>query len=227
MQQRQKRIVFPLALAIALSGCAGDGSFSSNQRTAIGSAIGVVAGGVLGHQINHKRGRYVGALTGALAGAALGNYMDRQQAQLQQQMQGTGVSVSRVDQSTLQLNIPGDVLFATDQYQIKPGFYRTLNAVAQTMNQYPQTIVHVYGYTDSVGSASYNQGLSQRRANAAAQYLGAQGVNSQRMVITGFGESHPRATNANAEGRAQNRRVEVFIKAISQENPQAAYQSVY
>lgn len=227
MQQTKNRILFPLAVAVALGGCAGDGTFSSNQRTAIGTAIGVVAGGVLGHQLDDDKGRYVGALTGALAGAALGNYMDRQQAQLQRQMQGTGVSVSRVNESTLQLNIPGDVLFATNQYRIKPGFYRTLNAVAQTMNQYPQTIVHVYGYTDTVGTAAYNQGLSERRANAAARYLSTQGVNTQRMVIRGFGESHPRATNGNAEGRAQNRRVEVFIKAISQENPEAAYQPVY
>ncbi len=227
MEQTTKRMTLPLVAAMVLGGCANNATFSDNQRAAIGTAIGAVAGGVLGHQVNHHKGRYVGAVAGALAGAALGNYMDRQQHQLQQQMQGTGVSVSRVNESTLQLNIPGDVLFTTNQYQIKPAFYRTLNAVAQTMNQYPQTIVHVYGYTDSVGTANYNQGLSQRRANAAAQYLSAQGVDPQRMVIRGFGESHPRATNANAEGRAQNRRVEVFIKAISAENPQAAYQPVY
>lgn len=214
-----------LAGTLVLSGCAGNGGLTDNQKGAIGGAIGAIAGGVLGHQLNHQNGRYVGAAVGALAGAAIGNYMDRQQAQLQQQMQGTGVSVSRVDANTLQLNIPGDVLFATNQYQITPNFYQTLNTIAQTMNQYPQTVVHIYGYTDNVGNPQYNQGLSERRANAAAQYLMQQGVNGQRLVVRGFGESYPRASNASEYGRAQNRRVEIFIKAIDQNNPQAAYQT--
>lgn len=218
-------IIIPLASALILSACTGNGSFSDNQRAAIGGAIGAVAGGVLGHQVGNKNGRYVGAVVGALAGAAVGNYMDRQQAQLQQQMQGTGVGIKRVDDSTLQLNIPGDVLFATNQYQIQPNFYPTLNTVAQTLNQYPQTIVHVYGFTDNVGDANYNQGLSERRASSAAQYLISQGVNSQRIVVRGYGENNPRASNTTPQGRAQNRRVEIFIKAIDQNNPQAAYQT--
>lgn len=213
-----------LAAALVLSGCAG---MTQNQEAALGAAVGAVAGGVLGHQVNHKNGRYVGAVAGALAGAAIGNYMNRQQEQLQQQLQGTGVNVSRVNESTLQLNIPGDVLFATNQYQIQPNFYPTLNTVAQTLNQYPQTIVHVYGYTDNTGNANYNLGLSERRANSAAQYLVTQGVNPQRIVVRGFGENYPRASNATVQGRQQNRRVEIFIKAIDENNPNAAYQSMY
>lgn len=219
--------VLPLAVSAVLAGCAGDGSLLENNRAAIGGVVGALAGGVVGHQINDNNGRYVGAVAGALVGAAVGNYMDRQQAQLQQQMRGTGVNISRVDEGTLQLNIPGDVLFATNQYQIQPNFYQTLDQVAQTMNQYPQTIVHVYGYTDSIGDAGYNQGLSERRANAAAQYLASRGVNPQRLVVRGYGESFPRADNRYEQGRAQNRRVEIFIKAIDQANPQAAYQPVH
>lgn len=217
-----KKAFAPLMIAALLSGCITD-----NQSAALGGLVGAVAGGVLGHQVNDDNGRYVGAVVGALAGAAIGNYMDQQQRQLQQQMQGTGVHITRIDEGTLQLNIPGDVLFATNQYQIQPSFYNTLNNVAHTMNQYPQTVVHVYGYTDSVGDAQYNQGLSERRANAAAQYLASQGVNSQRMVVRGYGESHPRASNNTESGRRQNRRVEIFIKAINESNPQAAYYTVY
>lgn len=220
-----KKVFVPLLIAALVSGCVSN--MTDHQRAAIGGAIGALAGGVAGHQINHDKGRYVGAVVGALAGAAIGNYMDQQQRQLQQQVQGTGVNVTRVDEGTLQLNIPGDVLFATNQYQIQPNFYQTLNSVAQTMNQYPQTVVHVYGYTDDVGDANYNQGLSERRANSAAQYLASQGVNPQRIVVRGYGESYPRASNANEAGRQQNRRVEIFIKAISEHNPQAAYQTVY
>ena len=220
-----KKVFVPLLIAALVSGCVSN--MTDHQRAAIGGAIGALAGGVAGHQINDNNGRYVGAVVGALAGAAIGNYMDQQQRQLQQQVQGTGVNVTRVDEGTLQLNIPGDVLFATNQYQIQPNFYQTLNSVAQTMNQYPQTVVHVYGYTDDVGDANYNQGLSERRANSAAQYLASQGVNPQRIVVRGYGESYPRASNANEAGRQQNRRVEIFIKAISEYNPQAAYQTVY
>lgn len=220
-----KKALAPLLIAALVSGCVSN--MTENQRAAVGGVIGAVAGGVAGHQINDNNGRYVGAVVGALAGAAVGNYMDQQQRQLQQQMQGTGVNVTRVNEGTLQLNIPGDVLFATNQYQIQPNFYQTLNSVAQTMNQYPQTVVHVYGYTDNVGDANYNQGLSERRANSAAQYLSSQGVNPQRIVVRGYGENYPRASNANANGRQQNRRVEIFIKAISEHNPQAAYQTVY
>lgn len=218
-----KKVFAPLLIAAVLSGCVA----TENQRAAIGGLVGAVAGGVLGHQVNDDNGRYVGAVVGALAGAAIGNYMDQQQQQLQQQMQGTGVNVTRVDEATLQLNIPGDVLFATNQFQIQPSFYNTLNSVAQTMNQYPQTVVHVYGYTDSVGDAAYNQGLSEKRANSAAQYLVNQGVNAQRIVVRGYGENYPRASNDSPSGRQQNRRVEIFIKAINEANPQAAYQTVY
>lgn len=228
-ENQMKKIVLTASIAaFMISGCVSNGGgLSANQSAAIGTAVGALAGGVLGHQLNDDNGRYVGAAAGALAGAAIGNYMDRQQQQLQQQVQGTGINVQRIDQGTLQLNIPGDVLFATDEYQIRPNFYQTLNSVAQTMNQYPQTIVHIYGHTDSTGRAAYNQGLSERRANSAAQYLMQQGVNMQRILSKGYGQNYPRANNATPDGRAQNRRVEVYIKAIDQNNPQAAYQSVY
>lgn len=203
--------------ALLVSGCV-----SQHQSAAIGTAVGALAGGVVGHQIDGDSGRYVGAVAGALAGAAIGNYMDQQQQQIQQQVQGTGIDVNRVDQGTLQLNIPSEVLFAVNQSTINPRFYSALNTIAQTLQQYPSTIVHVYGFTDGSGTADYNMKLSQARAQNAAQYLVQQGVNSQRFVVRGYGEQFARAEN-----NPQDRRVEVYIKAIDEANPQAAYNLVY
>ena len=219
-----KKITLILIPALLLTGC--NEFMQNNQRGAIGTAVGAITGGVLGHQLDSRKGRYVGAVAGALAGAAIGGYMDRQQQQLQRQMANTGVNVSRVNEETLQLNVPGDLLFATNKHQITPASYSTLNQIAATMNQYPQTIVHVYGHTDSVGADDYNMGLSQRRANAATQYLIQQGVNPNRIVTQGYGESRPRADNSTEAGRQQNRRVEIYIKAINENNPNAAYQPI-
>lgn len=172
------------AAALLIAGCeSGAGLLANNQSTAMGTAIGALAGGVLGHQINDDNGRYVGAVAGALAGAAIGNYMDRQQQQLQQQVANSGVQVNRVNESTIQLNIQSEVLFDTDQSVIKPNFYQPLGSIAQTLQQYPETIVHVYGFTDGSGSPQHNMQLSQRRAQSVAQYLSQQGISSQRFVV--------------------------------------------
>lgn len=219
----KKLFVLSAAAAMVLSGCA-DPNFqmSNHQRAAIGTAVGALAGGVIGHQVDDDKGRYVGAVAGALAGAAIGNYMDNQQRQLQQQMAGSGVQVQRVDESTIQLNIQSEILFDLDQAAIKPAFYPSLNSIAQTLQQYPNTIVHVYGFTDGSGSPQHNQNLSQRRAQSAAQYLASQGVAQNRFVVQGYGERF-----ATAERNPQDRRVAIFIKAIDQNNPNAAYAPMY
>lgn len=214
----KKTLLLSSALALALSGCAMDG----NQQAAIGSALGAVGGAVLGHQLNHDNGRYVGAVAGAIAGGLIGNYMDKQQAQLQQQMQGTGVNVNRVDEGTLKLNIPNSVLFGVDQSSLSNSAYNTLSRIAQVLQQYPKTIVHVYGFTDGSGTPQHNLALSQRRAQNAAQYLVSQGVNSQRLVIKGYGERF-----ATSQNNPQERRVEIFIRAVNENNPQAAFTPVY
>lgn len=219
----KKILAFPVAAALVLSGCA-DPNFqmSNHQRAAIGTAVGAVAGGVLGHQVDDDKGRYVGAVAGALAGAAIGNYMDNQQRQLQQAVAGSGVQVNRVDEATIQLNIQSEILFDIDRADIKQSFYPALNSIAQTLQQYPNTIVHVYGFTDGSGSDSHNLQLSQRRAQSAAQYLMSQGVAQNRFVIQGYGERY-----ATAQNNPQDRRVAIFIKAIDQNNPNAAYTPVY
>ncbi|MBV7434144.1 OmpA family protein [Cardiobacteriaceae bacterium TAE3-ERU3] len=214
----KKSVLLASAIAFGLTGCVG----SQNQNAAIGTALGAVAGGVLGHQVNDDNGRYVGAAVGALAGGLVGNYMDQQQNQLQQQMQGTGVDVNRVDQGTLQLNIPDSVLFATNQSQLNQQAYNTLSQIAQTLQQYPNTIVHVYGFTDGSGTDQYNLQLSQQRAQNAAQYLIQRGVNPQRLVVQGYGERF-----ATSQNNPSDRRVEIFIRAVDERNPQAAYTPVY
>ncbi|MBP3194708.1 MAG: OmpA family protein [Cardiobacteriaceae bacterium] len=222
---KTKLLATCLSAAIVLTGCE---SLDGNYRGAAGAGIGAVAGGVIGHQMDSRKGRYVGAIAGALTGAAIGSYMDRQAQQLQSQMQGTGVNVQRVDDATLLLNMPGDLLFATDQYQIIPAFYQTLSTIANSANQYPDTIIHIYGHTDNVGTAEYNQGLSERRANAVAQSLVQQGgVNPQRIVTRGYGLHRPRADNSTPQGRQQNRRVEIYFRVIDANNPQAAYSAPY
>lgn len=219
--QKNKLAIAAGAVALILSGCQ-TGGLAANQKTAIASGVGALAGGILGHQVNHKNGRYVGAVAGALAGAAIGSYMDRQQQQLQQQVAGSGVQVQRVNDSTIELNIQSEVLFGVDQATVKPNFYQPLSAIAQTLKQYPNTIVHVYGFTDGSGTPQHNLQLSQQRAQNVAQFLANQGITGQRFIIKGYGEQY-----ASAENNPQDRRVSIFIKAIDQNNPQEAYTPLY
>ncbi|MER2634494.1 MAG: OmpA family protein, partial [Rhizobiaceae bacterium] len=133
---------------------------------------------------------------------------------LRDQLQGTGVSVTRAGDRII-LNMPSNITFNTDQDAVKSGFYPTLNSVALVLNKFNRTIVDVYGHTDSTGSASYNMDLSQRRALSVANYLNAQGVDSRRFAVTGYGASQPVASNATEAGRAQNRRVEIQLSPLT------------
>lgn len=209
-----------VALSIALSGCATD-PYTGQQtvsRTAIGAGIGAVAGAVLGNNVggNQRRNRNIGAALGALLGGSAGYYMDRQQAELRRQLQGTGVSVSRVGDQIV-LNMPGDITFPTNESSIQPQFYAVLNSVAKVLVHYAKTMVDVDGYTDSTGSESYNLQLSRKRAESVANYLAAQGVQPIRLRATGFGESDPIASNATPSGRAMNRRVTITLSPVIQQ----------
>ncbi|HEV7418049.1 MAG TPA: OmpA family protein [Tianweitania sediminis] len=179
---------------------------------AIGAGLGALGGMLVGG--DDRRNALIGAGIGALAGGAAGAYMDRQEAELRAQLQGTGVSVSRMGDRIV-LNMPSNITFATDQDAVMPGFYGTLNAVALVLKKYNQTIVDVNGHTDSQGSDAYNYGLSQRRASSVADYLSAQGVDGRRFAVNGYGETQPIASNASEAGRAQNRRVEIYVTPIT------------
>lgn len=216
------KIASALALAGALlftAACTTTDPFTGQQqisRTAGGAGVGAIAGAGLGMLAggDDRRNALIGAGIGALAGGAVGNYMDRQQAELRAQLEGTGVSVTRVGNNIV-LNMPSNITFATDQDQVIPAFFPTLNSVALVLNRYNQTLVNVSGYTDSTGSEAYNLGLSERRATSVANYLLGRGVNGQRFLISGFGEANPIADNSTEAGRAQNRRVQIELVPLS------------
>ena len=156
----------------------------------------------------------IGAGVGALAGAGIGAYMDRQEAKLREELQGTGVSVTRIGDDII-LNMPGNVTFDVNQAAINASFYPVLNSVAKVAQEYNKTLIDVAGHTDSTGTVAYNMDLSQRRANSVAQYLQGQGVDSARVYAEGYGPHYPIADNSTAEGRSQNRRVEIALKPLT------------
>ncbi len=210
-----------VAATTMLAACTTD-PFTGQQKmsnTAGGALIGAGAGALVGLAVGgtgvaQRNAALIGAGVGALAGGAIGLYMDQQEAELRAQLQGTGVSVTRNGDYII-LNMPSNITFATDQDAISSQFYPTLNSVALVLNKYNRTLVDVYGHTDSTGSDAHNLDLSERRALAVATYLNAQGVDPRRFSIVGYGESRPIATNATAEGRALNRRVEIQLLPLT------------
>ncbi len=215
-----KKIAIALIGATFLGGCTTD-PYTGEQKmsntaggAAIGAAVGALGGLLVGGSSHAQHNAVlIGAGISALGGGAIGAYMDRQESELRAQLQGTGVSVTRNGDQII-LNMPSNITFDTDQDQVKSQFYPTLNSVAIVLRKYDRTLVDVYGHTDSTGSATHNQDLSQRRAASVANYLGAQGIDPRRFAVVGFGATRPIATNATAAGRAQNRRVEIEISPL-------------
>lgn len=213
------RMIAAMMAGVFLCACTTD-PYTGQQKlsnTAGGAILGAAAGAGLGLLAggNDRRNALIGAGIGALAGGAVGVYMDNQEAELRAQLRGTGVSVTR-EGNRIVLNMPSNITFQTDQDAIMPGFYPTLNSVALVLRKFNRTLVDVDGYTDSTGSDSYNLALSERRAQSVASYLQAQGIDGRRFAIQGFGKADPVATNATEAGRAQNRRVEIFLTPITE-----------
>lgn len=208
-------------LLFGLSACSTVNPYTGEKQTsklAIGAGIGAASGAVIGllssNNKNRQRNVLLGAGIGALAGGGVGYYMDVQEAKLRQRLEGTGVSVTRVGNKIV-LNMPGNVTFNTNASDINAGFYEVLNSVAVVLKEYKKTTVDVIGHTDSVGSDTYNQQLSERRARSVAEYLASQQVMPERLLVDGRGESQPIASNSNPEGRAKNRRVEIQIAPLT------------
>jgi outer membrane protein OmpA-like peptidoglycan-associated protein len=189
------------------------------SRTAVGAGAGAALGAAIGALTNTSSGEQaaknalIGAGIGALAGGAVGGYMDVQERRLRQELQATGVSVTR-NGNQINLNMPGNVVFDVDSSTLSASFVPTLNSVAKVLDEYERTIVFVEGHTDSTGSASYNQQLSERRANSVARYLIGQNIRPERFVVRGYGENRPIASNETTQGRAQNRRVEIRLEPL-------------
>ena len=216
-------IIAAMSFGLVLSGCTTLDPYTGEQRTSKasrGAAIGAVAGAVVGiatgDSASERRKRaLIGAGVGGLSGAGVGYYMDRQEAELRRQLEGTGVSVTRHGDN-ITLNMPGNITFGTNEATIQSNFEQVLGSVALVLKQYPKTIIEVAGHTDSTGADSYNQLLSEKRANAVAASLRRQGVQDDRMVVRGYGEQHPVADNGTPQGRAQNRRVELTLVPLTE-----------
>ncbi|ENV75752.1 OmpA family protein [Acinetobacter ursingii] len=201
--------------AVALSGCQSTGQNLGGveyDKAASGTLIGAAAGyGISKSNANSSRQNNRAAAIGAVLGGASGLYLDQKEKKLRQQMAGTGVEVNRNPDGSVGLVMPGNITFDTNKSNIKPNFYSTLNKVAQTLAEDNKSAILVTGYTDSTGNDSINIPLSQARAQSVANYLSGQGVSSARINAQGYGSANPIASNATADGREQNRRVEISI----------------
>ena len=208
---------------VTLSGCTTTNPYTGERqvsKAAIGTGLGAAAGAAIGaiaggdSSKERRKKALIGAGVGAVAGGSVGYYMDVQEAKLREQLQGTGVSVTRVGDEIM-LNMPGNVTFATNSVDIKSDFYAVLDSVSLVLKEYDKTVVEVTGHTDDRGAETYNQSLSERRADSVAQYLRSRGLDGMRLITVGYGESRPKADNATAAGREQNRRVELTLAPIT------------
>jgi outer membrane protein OmpA-like peptidoglycan-associated protein len=206
-----------LVTTLGIGGCTTD-PFTGEEKassTAKGAGIGALGGAVISAMTGGSRKNILlGAGIGALAGGAVGYYMDQQEKKLRQQLQNTGVSVTR-DGDNIILNMPGNVTFATNSSDISANFYAVLDSVALVINEFEKTYVDVTGHTDSTGPDAYNKQLSLDRASSVARYLESHKVLPQRLYTNGMGESQPIASNDTAEGRALNRRVEILLTPLT------------
>jgi outer membrane protein OmpA-like peptidoglycan-associated protein len=207
-----------VASAIALQACTTIDPYTREEKTSSatkGAAIGAAVGAVLGiatskDKKDRKERALKGAGIGAIAGGGVGYYMDVQEAKLRQQLENTGVSVTRNGDNII-LNMPSNITFEVDRSDVKPGFAEVLHSVSLVLNEYKSTMIEVAGHTDSTGSESYNQMLSQQRAQSVSNVLMQNGVQPVRIDTVGYGELRPVSSNATPAGRAQNRRVELTL----------------
>jgi outer membrane protein OmpA-like peptidoglycan-associated protein len=218
----KSRVLIAGLAALSLSACSSVNPYTGNSQVSnttggalLGAGGGAVAGAIIGTATgaDPRVAALIGAGIGGLTGAAIGSYMDQQERELRAQLQGTGVSVTRVGNQII-LNMPSNITFGVDSSTVQPQFNETLISVGLVLKKFNKTIVDVYGHTDNTGSDDHNQDLSQRRAVAVATILANQGVDQRRFFIEGRGEDDPIASNATESGRSQNRRVEIQLSPI-------------
>lgn len=216
-----KKIALIAAIGAMVVGCSTTDPYSGERKTSEATrkaALGAAAGAVLGVLVgDNKRSAVRGAVAGAAIGGSVGYYQDQQEAELRGRLESTGIGVVR-DGDNIRLNMPSNITFDVDRYDIRSGFYNTLEDIALVLRKYPATQINIYGHTDATGGAEYNQVLSEKRAQSVGDFLVANGISSQRIASFGYGEQYPIANNDNAEGRAQNRRVELELVPIVAEN---------
>jgi outer membrane protein OmpA-like peptidoglycan-associated protein len=215
-------LVVLLIAALILPGCA---TMKENPKTTIGAGVGAVVGAGVGYAIGGGKGAAVGAVVGGLAGGVIGHYMDKQEREFKQALaesqareQAAIMEGVRREKDALIITFKSDVMFDTNSSIIKSAAYASgeIDRVAQILNRYPDTTIKVVGYTDSTGSESYNQQLSEQRANAVKNALVVKNVQAARISALGMGESNPIADNATEGGRQINRRVAIIIEPTQQ-----------
>ena len=211
----RKATVLLIATLFTLACASADDPNAKAKRGAgIGAAAGAVAGAVIGNQSgNNRTGAVVGGVAGAAIGAAIGHRMDKQQQELQQI---PGVEVTRPSEGQIDVRMTSDILFDVDSSSLRPDSRATLGNLATNFRQYPDELIDVEGHTDSTGTTSHNQMLSENRASSVRTYLVDQGVPGTRVTAVGYGETRPKASNSTPEGRQLNRRVEIHIRATQQ-----------
>ncbi|MES2870987.1 MAG: OmpA family protein [Pseudomonadota bacterium] len=219
------RLIIAASAIALLAGCASPNPYDSQGQASTGTGmsktakyggLGALAGAVAGAAIDHNnrgKGALIGAAVAGLGAAGYGYYADKQEAALRASTANTGIEVQRQGDN-ITLVMPGNITFATDSDGISSSFYQPLNNLANSLKQYNQNQIEIVGYTDSTGSRQHNMDLSQRRAQSVANYLTSQGVSGQYLSVRGAGPDNPVASNADVNGRAQNRRVEVNLKPI-------------
>jgi outer membrane protein OmpA-like peptidoglycan-associated protein len=187
---------------------------NTTAGTVMGGLIGAIAGMEMSSDGDRNKGAIIGAIVGAGAGNMIGRNLDRQAADLRQGLNNDQVGITNTG-SELIVTMPQDILFALDSASVRSGLRRDLRVVANNLRAYPNSTIKILGHTDNTGSASYNEALSQRRADAVVNILIDNGVPPVRLQALGRGEDDPIENNLTAEGRAQNRRVEIIIRPIS------------
>ncbi|MBA3582453.1 MAG: OmpA family protein [Gammaproteobacteria bacterium] len=208
--------------ALFAAGCATVNPYTGESQTSkaasgamIGAATGAILGAATADNKKQRKDRLLkGAAIGGATGGGVGYYMDVQESKLRQKLQNTGVSVTR-NGDTLILNMPGNVTFDSNQSNLKADVVPVLASVVEVLKEYNKTLIVVTGHTDNTGGDQYNQLLSESRARAVGDQLVRTGVDVQRVLASGFGKTHPIASNDTAEGRAQNRRVELTLEPIA------------
>ena len=208
--------------SIGLAACVTDPNTGQQtiSRGGGGALAGAGAGALLGALLGGRNNRaevLIGTGIGALAGGAIGGYMDKQERELRARTAGTGIEVERQGDE-INMRLPSGISFDFNSASVRPEFRATLDQVAQTLASYQSTFVDVSGHTDAIGTVQVNQRLSEQRARSVADYLSFQGVNRARVATRGFGKSNPIASNDTDQGRAQNRRVEIKISPVTEQD---------
>ncbi len=212
-----KKLLLALSLSSIMTGCMTYDPYTGEEEVSsatTGAVAGAVTGALIGAATSSKSDRGKGALIGAVAGGAVGGgigyYMDQQEAKLRHQLKDSGVSVKRVGDEII-LIMPGNITFETGKSELQQSFGKVLNSVSLVLKEFTETAIEVTGHTDSTGALSFNQTLSEQRADSVKYALQSYGVASGRIHSSGKGPRFPVASNDTAEGRQANRRVELKL----------------